>query len=220
MVLIVIPTYKEAENLPTLLAAILAVAPDSHILVADDASPDGTADVADAIGTPEYIKVLRRSGPRGYGRACLDGFRYAIDHHYDTVLTMDADWSHDPTYIPAILRALSLGADMVTGSRYCNGVSVVNWPLRRVILSVFANSYVRAIRKAAYHRLHEWISRLHSSIASERRSAQLFFSDGYAFLKWRLQPAFTGRKLCVRGDTNHICGAASRAVQNVQESDV
>jgi dolichol-phosphate mannosyltransferase len=179
MVLIVVPTYNEAENLPGLLAAIVDSAPDAHILIVDDDSPDGTAAVAEAAGG--QVKVLRRGGPRGYGRACLDGFRYAIDHNYDIVLTMDADWSHDPIYIPAILKELELGADMVTGSRYSNGVSVVNWPLRRVILSVFANSYVRAILRLP---ITDCTSGYRGYKVGALRSANLsaVFSDGYAFL--------------------------------------
>jgi len=181
MVLIVIPTYNEAENLPTLLAAVLAAVPDSHILVVDDASPDGTADVAAASGANEQVMVLRRTGPRGYGRACLDGFRYAIDHHYDIVLTMDADWSHDPAYIPAMLKELGIGADMVTGSRYCNGVSVVNWPLRRVILSVFANWYVRAILRLPITDCTSGF-RGYKTAALYCTNLTAVLSDGYAFL--------------------------------------
>ncbi len=179
MVLIIIPTYNEAENLPTLLKAINVVAPEACILVADDASPDGTADVAEASG--DRVTVLRRAGPRGYGRACVDGFRYAIDHHVDVVLTMDADWSHDPAYIPAILKELDEGADMVTGSRYCNGVSVVNWPLRRFILSVFANWYVRPILRLPINDCTSGF-RGYKTSALEAVDLNSVFSDGYAFL--------------------------------------
>lgn len=181
-VLIVIPTYNEAENLPSLIAAIRDVAPDADILISDDASPDGTADIAQQCAAIHgHIQVLRRQGPRGYGRACLDGFRHAIEHKYDYVLTMDADWSHDPSYLTAILKELDLGADLVTGSRYCNGVSVVNWPLRRVILSVFANWYVRAMLGLP---INDCTSGYRGYRAAALNIVNLtaVFSEGYAFL--------------------------------------
>src|SRR5476651_1036888 len=127
LVLIVIPTYNEADNLPTLLEAIRHAAPDAHILIADDGSPDGTADIAEGIlAAFPGSGVLRRTGVRGYGRACLDGFRHALQHGYDFILTLDADWSHDPANLPQLLAALEAGNDLVIGSRYCNGISVVN----------------------------------------------------------------------------------------------
>jgi len=180
--LIVIPTYNEVDNIPALLEAIGQAAPEAHILVADDGSPDGTADSAARIlaERPGSL-VLRRTGARGYGRACLDGFRYALENGYDYILTMDADWSHDPKSLPALLQALAEGADLVIGSRYCNGISVVNWPLRRVILSVFANAYVRAILRLP---VSDCTSGYRGYTARALQAANLggVVSDGYAFL--------------------------------------
>lgn len=180
--LIVIPTYNEADNLPVLLPALRAAAPDVHLLIADDGSPDGTADLAEGLlaDSPGSV-VLRRTGPRGYGRACLEGFRYALDHHYDYILTMDADLSHNPADVPQLLAALEAGGDMVIGSRYSNGISVVNWPLRRVILSVFANAYVRFILRLP---VSDCTSGYRGYRARSLRAANLsgVVSDGYAFL--------------------------------------
>ncbi len=180
--LIIIPTYNEAENLSTLLPAIRRAAPDAHILIADDGSPDGTADLAERLlADSPSSHVLRRTGPRGYGRACLDGFRYALEQRYAYILTMDADLSHDPANLPQLLEALEAGGDMVIGSRYCNGISVVNWPLRRVILSVFANAYVRAILRLP---VSDCTSGYRGYRARALRAANLsrVVSDGYAFL--------------------------------------
>ncbi len=181
-VLIVIPTYNEADNLPTLLEAIHRVAPEVHILLADDGSPDGTADIAEGILCAfPGSRVLRRTQERGYGRACLEGFRYALDHDYEFVMTLDADWSHDPVAIPQILAALEAGNDLVIGSRYCNGISVVNWPLRRVLLSIFANNYVRAILRLP---VQDCTSGYRGYRSQALRAANLdaVVSEGYAFL--------------------------------------
>jgi dolichol-phosphate mannosyltransferase len=182
LVLIVIPTYNEADNLPTLLEAIHVAAPEAHILIADDGSPDGTADIAEGI-LNAYLGsiVLRRTRERGYGRACLDGFRYALEHSYDYVLTMDADWSHDPVAIPKILEALESGNDLVIGSRYCNGISVVNWPLRRVLLSIFANNYVRAILRLPVQDCTSGY-RGYRACALHAANLDAVVSEGYAFL--------------------------------------
>lgn len=182
LVLIVIPTYNEADNLPTLLEAVHRAAPEAHILIADDGSPDGTADLAEGIlNVFPGSGVLRRTGVRGYGHACLDGFRHALEQGYDYVLTLDADWSHDPVAIPSILETLDAGNDLVIGSRYCNGISVVNWPLRRVVLSVFANTYVRAILRLP---VQDCTSGYRGYRARALRAANLsgIVSEGYAFL--------------------------------------
>jgi dolichol-phosphate mannosyltransferase len=144
-VLIIIPTYNERENLPAIAAQIL----DQHpyeILVVDDQSPDGTGAVADDLARkyPGRLHVMHRTGKRGLGLSYLDGFRWAIRHHADLVCQMDADLSHDPRYLPDLVKAADT-YDLVLGSRYLNGISVMNWPLRRILLSWFANRYVRAI---------------------------------------------------------------------------
>jgi dolichol-phosphate mannosyltransferase len=180
--LLVIPTYNEADNLPSLLEAIAQAAPEIHIAVMDDDSPDGTAEIAEPLlAARPGCRVVRRTGPRGYGRACLEGFRLALQDGYDYILTMDADWSHDPKNLPQILEALESGSDLVIGSRYCNGISVVNWPLRRVLLSIFANSYVRAILRLP---VTDCTSGYRGYTARALRVANLsrVVSDGYAFL--------------------------------------
>jgi dolichol-phosphate mannosyltransferase len=144
--LVIIPTYNERENLRALVEAILAQGA-FDVLVVDDASPDGTGALADDLAA-QYegrVHVLHRAGPRGFGRSYVDGFLWALDRtKAEVICQMDADFSHDPKYLPDLVAATA-GADLVLGSRYLNGVSVVNWPLRRLFLSTFANAYVRTI---------------------------------------------------------------------------
>jgi len=144
-VLIIIPTYNERENLPLLLRQILDGFP-YRVLVVDDQSPDGTGAVADELAArfPARLDVMHRTGARGLGLSYLDGFRWALRTDADLICQMDADLSHDPRYLPDLVAAAA-DHDLVLGSRYLNGISVVNWPLRRIILSSFANAYVRAI---------------------------------------------------------------------------
>jgi dolichol-phosphate mannosyltransferase len=141
--LVLIPTYNERENLPLLVADVLAV-PGTEILVIDDQSPDGTGRLAEelAVRHPGRLGVMHRNGRRGLGVSYLDGFKHAVASDADLVVQMDADRSHDPQYLPAMIAATA-GADLVVGSRYLHGISVVNWPLRRIILSSFANVYIR-----------------------------------------------------------------------------
>jgi dolichol-phosphate mannosyltransferase len=144
--LVLIPTYNERENLPILVAEVLAI-PGTEVLVIDDQSPDGTGEVAEGLAR-EYagrLRVMHRTGRRGLGVSYLDGFREARASGADFVVQMDADRSHDPRYLPAMIDAADAGADLVIGSRYLNGISVVNWPLRRIILSSFANAYIRRV---------------------------------------------------------------------------
>ncbi len=144
--LVLVPTYNERENLPIIVKDILAV-PGTEVMVLDDRSPDGTGAVADALAVeyPGRVRVLHRTGPRGLGVSYLEGFRHAIAGDADLVCQMDADLSHDPKYLPAMLQLAADGADLVIGSRYLNGISVVNWPLRRIVLSSFANFYIRTV---------------------------------------------------------------------------
>lgn len=144
--LVIIPTYNERENIEALIDQVLAARPTVHVVVVDDESPDGTGTlVRDRSARDERVHLLPMHGRVGYGRAVLAGFQFALDRGYPRVITMDADFSHDPKYMPDLLEALASGAHLVVGSRYTNGVSVVNWPLRRLFLSVCANQYVRTI---------------------------------------------------------------------------
>lgn len=143
--LIIIPTYNERENIPALAREIFKHVPGAHVLVIDDNSPDGTADAAAELfkDNPNFA-VLRREGPRGLGRSYVDGYRKALGEGYARLIQMDADFSHDPQSIPALVEA-SKQADVVVGSRYCPGGGIGNWPLHRRLLSRFANRYVSAI---------------------------------------------------------------------------
>lgn len=143
--LVVVPTYNERDNLPLLVQGVL-VHPGFRMLVVDDASPDGTGAVADALAAahPGRIEVMHRTGPRGLGRSYVDGLRRALQTDAPLILQMDADLSHNPEYLPA-LAAAAADFDVVIGSRYLHGVSVVNWPLHRIFLSTFANRYIRTV---------------------------------------------------------------------------
>ena len=143
--LVVVPTYNERENLPELVRGVLAHA-GFNILVVDDGSPDGTGALADglALAHPGRVQVMHRTGPRGLGRSYVDGLRYALRTDASLILQMDADLSHNPEYLPA-LTAAAAEYDVVIGSRYLQGVSVVNWPLRRIFLSTFANRYIKFV---------------------------------------------------------------------------
>ena len=145
--LVVVPTYNERENLPILVEGILAHE-GFRILVVDDGSPDGTGKLADQLSAahPGRIEVMHRTGPRGLGRSYVDGLRRALETDAELIFQMDADLSHGPEYLPA-LAAGAEQFDVVIGSRYLMGVSVVNWPLRRIFLSTFANRYIRTVTR-------------------------------------------------------------------------
>jgi dolichol-phosphate mannosyltransferase len=142
----VIPTYNERESLPLVVEKISAHAPALDILVVDDNSPDGTGRVADRLSEkdPRRLFVLHREAKQGLGRAYVDGFREALKRGYDILLQMDADLSHDPRYLPDFLERIE-EADLVIGSRYLRGISVVNWDFKRLLLSKMATAYVRLI---------------------------------------------------------------------------
>jgi dolichol-phosphate mannosyltransferase len=144
--LVIIPTYNERDNIPRLVPQVLAQDERLHILIIDDASPDGTGAVADAVAADNpRVNVLHRAGKLGLGTAYLAGFRWGLDRGYDWLFEMDADFSHDPAHLPQFIRALA-GADLVLGSRYLEGrVTVVNWPITRLMLSYAANVYARRV---------------------------------------------------------------------------
>lgn len=144
--LVVIPTYNERENIARIIDAVLGQDPRLEMLVVDDGSPDGTATIVRAImeQTPR-VHILERPKKLGLGTAYLAGFAWALEQTYDYVFEMDADFSHDPAHLPQFLRAIQ-NADLVLGSRYLSGrVSVVNWPISRLLLSYFANVYARGV---------------------------------------------------------------------------
>src|SRR2546425_3641810 len=144
--LVVIPTYNEAGNVPSLIPQVLAQDPRLEILVVDDNSPDDTGRIADALAAQEpRVHVLHREGKLGLGTAYITGFKWALERGYDYVFEMDADFSHDPAHLKDFLKAVAQ-ADLVLGSRYLRGrVTVVNWPMGRLLLSYFANIYARVV---------------------------------------------------------------------------
>jgi dolichol-phosphate mannosyltransferase len=144
---VVLPTYNEAENLPGIAAAILAAAPSSTLLVVDDSSPDGTGALADRLAAgSDRIRVLHRPGKQGLGRAYLDGFRAALVDGADIVVQMDADWSHDPAALPALVAPIASGeADLVIGSRYTRGGRVEDWGLGRRLISRGGSLFARVV---------------------------------------------------------------------------
>ncbi|MBP3036392.1 polyprenol monophosphomannose synthase [Arthrobacter sp. zg-ZUI100] len=143
-VLTIIPTYNEIESLPKTLQRLRAAVPDSDVLIADDNSPDGTGDYADGIAAVDpQVHVLHRKGKEGLGAAYIAGFRWGLERDYDVLVEMDADGSHKPEQLPLLLAAAEDGADLVIGSRWVPGGSVVNWPLHRKILSRGGSTYSR-----------------------------------------------------------------------------
>jgi dolichol-phosphate mannosyltransferase len=143
--LVVVPTYQEADNVPDLLRRIRAAAPDAHVLIVDDDSPDGTAKIARAVADEVggQIEVFVRPAKTGLGSAYRSGMARGIDQGYEAIIQMDADLSHDPAAIPALLRGLEAGAGMVIGSRYVPGGEIPHWPWHRRTLSKYGNLYTR-----------------------------------------------------------------------------
>lgn len=142
-VLVIIPTYNEAENVERIVSRVRKAVPEVHVLVADDNSPDGTGDIADKLASEDgNVQVMHRKGKEGLGAAYLAGFRWGIDNGYDVLVEMDADGSHQPEELPRLLTGLR-GADLVLGSRWVPGGQVVNWPKSRLMLSRGGSTYSR-----------------------------------------------------------------------------
>lgn len=145
-VLIIIPTYNELDNIKPLTEQVFEQLPDAHILIVDDASPDGTGELADQMAEADSrISVLHRAGKLGLGTAYIAGFKYGLERDYQYLFEMDADFSHDPQYLPALLNAAKGGADLALGSRYIEGGGTVNWGILRQLISKGGNVYARAI---------------------------------------------------------------------------
>jgi dolichol-phosphate mannosyltransferase len=143
--LVVTPTYDEAQNIESFIARVLSQSADIDILVVDDNSPDGTGNIVERLKKENpRIHLIRRAGKMGLGTAYVEGFRFAIERKYDLVCEMDADFSHDPDELPNFIAKMD-ACDLTIGSRYTGGVRVINWPIRRLILSYAANVYTRVI---------------------------------------------------------------------------
>lgn len=156
--IVIIPTYNEQENITLIMDAIMSLPKDFDILIVDDNSPDGTADIVKDLqrnyntSTQTRLHLLQRTGKLGLGTAYIEGFRYAMQHHYEFILQMDADFSHNPKdLISLYLSCAEFGSDLSIGSRYASGVNVVNWPMGRVLLSFFASKYVQLITGIPVH---------------------------------------------------------------------
>ncbi|OGQ96066.1 MAG: dolichyl-phosphate beta-D-mannosyltransferase [Deltaproteobacteria bacterium RIFOXYD12_FULL_57_12] len=196
--LVIIPTYNEAANIAAVIPQVLAAATCLEVLVVDDNSPDGTGRIVDqlAVSNPR-IHVLHRPAKLGLGTAYIAGFQYAVNRKYDFVLEMDADLSHDPKCLPDFLSAMN-SADVVIGSRYLNGVNVVNWPMHRLLLSFLANWYARLITGLPLRDLTSGFKCFRCAVL-EAVDLSRVTSEGYAFqiemnyLCWRRK--FTIREI-------------------------
>jgi dolichol-phosphate mannosyltransferase len=179
--LVIVPTYNERENLPVLVGDLLRQ-PNVRVLVVDDGSPDGTGEVADALARdhPTRVEVMHRTGRRGLGRSYIDGIAHAVRQPIDVICQMDADLSHDPRYLPHLIAATA-DADVVIGSRYIKDGAIVNWPRRRLLLSRFANTYIRMVtRMSARDCTSGYRCWRRESLAA--LPLDHFTSDGYSFL--------------------------------------
>lgn len=145
--LVIIPTYNEKENIEKIIKAIFSLEEAFDILIIDDGSPDGTATIVKGLQTQfsDSLFLMEREGKQGLGSAYIAGFKYSIEKGYNYTFEMDADFSHNPADLIKLYNACRTEADLAIGSRYCNGVSVINWPIGRVVMSYFASSYVRAV---------------------------------------------------------------------------
>ncbi len=145
--IVIIPTYNEKENIEKIIRSVNSLKDHYHILIIDDGSPDGTAEIVEKMQQefPQSLFMIKRKGKSGLGSAYIAGFKWSVNRSYDYIFEMDADFSHNPEDLPKLYNACANGADLAIGSRYCNGVSVINWPIGRVVMSYFASSYVRRV---------------------------------------------------------------------------
>ncbi len=178
--IVVIPTYNEAENLPLLVPRVLEQAPEIEVLVVDDDSPDGTGKIADALAEKQSrVHVLHRAHKKGLGAAYREGIAEALALGADVVIQMDADFSHPPDVLPTMLREIQ-DHDVVLGSRYLHGITVVNWPIERILLSYFGNWYARVVTGLPISDATGGFRCLRRSIL-ERIGLSRIRAEGYAF---------------------------------------
>lgn len=151
--LVIIPTYNEIDNIEAMIKKVFSLKEPFDLLIIDDGSPDGTADVVikEQINYPERLHLIQRKGKQGLGTAYITGFKWALKNGYDYVFEMDADFSHNPDDLERLYKATAEGYDLVIGSRYVTGVNVVNWPMKRVLLSYYASWYVRLVTGMPIH---------------------------------------------------------------------
>lgn len=181
-ILVIVPTYNESNNIERLIDKVMSL-DETHLLIIDDGSPDGTADLVETKRT-EYtdrLFLIERSGKLGLGTAYVRGFNYALEHGYTYICEMDADFSHDPEDLPRLVEEVKTGrADVAIGSRYADGISIVNWPLSRLILSYSANLYARFITGLPIFDTTAGFKCIHRNVL-ETMSVENIRSNGYAF---------------------------------------
>lgn len=187
--LVIIPTYNERDNLPPIVARVHSSAPEVHVLIVDDGSPDGTGALADelALADPDRVHVMHRTSKEGLGAAYLAGFAWGLNRQYSVLVEMDADGSHAPEELHRLLDAIDQGADLVIGSRYVHGGEVRNWPRRRLVLSRTANGYSRILLGVDVHDITAGY-RAYRREVLEKIDLSAVDSKGYGFqvdLTWR-----------------------------------
>ncbi|HVN48727.1 MAG TPA: polyprenol monophosphomannose synthase [Bacteroidota bacterium] len=194
--LVIIPTYNESENIPRIIPEILKQDEGINVLIVDDHSPDGTATlVKDLQKTNDKIHLLERSGKMGLGTAYVAGFHYALTHGFDFVFEMDADFSHDPKDLPRMLKKID-ECDIVIGSRYISGVNVINWPMKRLILSYCANLYTRCITGMPIHDATAGFKCYRRKVL-ETLKLDAIKSNGYSFqIETNFKAWIRGFKIC------------------------
>jgi len=181
--IVIIPTYNESNNVSRLVDVVMGLESEIDILFVDDGSPDGTADLIKQKikDYPKRVNIIEREGKQGLGTAYVRGFEYALEHDYEYVCEMDADFSHDPNDLPRLVEVVKNGkADLAIGSRYSNGISIINWPLRRLILSCCANLYARIITGIPVKDTTAGFKCIHHKVL-ETIDLKQIRSNGYAF---------------------------------------
>ena len=196
--IVIIPTYNERENIENIIRAVFGLEHGFHILVVEDNSPDGTADIVKRLQREEFadrLFMLQRPGKQGLGTAYIAGFRWALEHGYEYIFEMDADFSHNPADLPRLYAAChDEGADVSIGSRYVSGVNVVNWPMGRVLMSYFASKYVRLITGLPIHDTTAGFVCYHRRVLQTIPLDSIRFK-GYAF---QIEMKFTAYKYAFR----------------------
>ncbi|MYM11127.1 polyprenol monophosphomannose synthase [Muribaculum intestinale] len=193
---VIIPTYNECENAAAIIEAVLSLATPMDVLVVDDGSPDGTAAIVKSKQSehPGRIHLIERSGKLGLGTAYITGFRWALEHGYEYIFEMDADFSHNPLDLEKLYSSCANGADVAVGSRYVTGVNVVNWPMSRVLMSYFASKYVRLITGMPVHDTTAGFVCYRRRVLEAMELDKIRFK-GYAF---QIEMKFTARQLGFR----------------------
>lgn len=193
--IVIIPTYNERENIEKIIRAVLGLEKVFDILIIDDGSPDGTSNIVRKLMDNEFssrLHIIERSGKLGLGTAYITGFKWAIEHDYDYIFEMDADFSHDPNDLPRLYSAChDEGYDVAIGSRYITGVNVVNWPIGRVLMSYFASKYVRIVTGFKVHDTTAGFKCYKSRVLKTIELDKIRFK-GYAF---QIEMKFTAYKI-------------------------